>query len=391
MRRTGPAATLLATFLSLVLAGQALGVTWATPITLTAAGDGNIYGRALATSAGATHVIYGSGGIRYRQSMNLGGSWSRPAAIALDSDTVTTSDRAIAAYGRLVVVTYTTYSTTDRWTLYVRRSLDGGVSWKPRLALASYTSDAGMGGPSVAVGSTGVHVAWTDGRDGRIFYRRSVDGGATFLRRVALALTTRELPGSIARNGAVAVTTSRNLVYVAWSPSDAADDHCSSSLVMRRSANGGASFFPMQYVDRRATPDVRGLSASGSTLLAGYALCDGRVVVARSTDSGGQFVRTTVAGTAGVTHLWWADVHLTGTTARLVYSQLTIASNDKLFLRTSADGGATWSPASSVASAIDIAAPSVVGTASAVLVSYGKADYVAGTSLGVFTRKGTLP
>jgi hypothetical protein len=383
----------LAALMSLVLAGQALGVTWAAPVTIVPGGgdSGGIGTRALATSGGTTHVAYINDGIFYRRSTNFGGSWSRPTTIALQTATTTPGDATIAAYRDLAVVAYTTDRTDDTRTLWVRRSIDAGLSWGRPIALQSFVSDDPMGSPSIAIASSGVHVAWTDGRTGRIWYRRSLDSAATFGGRVALALTTRELPGATWFSGGVRVAASGARVYVAWSRGDAADDHCTAALAMRRSTNGGASFLPEQLIDRRPQSDVRGLSASGSVLLASYALCDHEVVVARSADGGVAFARTIVAGATGTVPYYWTDVHLTGTTARLVYSQLTIASTDKLWLRTSTNGGVTWPALASVASATDLGGPSVIGSSTTVLVSYGTADYITGDLFGVYTRKGTLP
>jgi hypothetical protein len=393
MRRSGPAATVLAALMSLVLAGAALGVTWAAPVTLVPGGgdSGGIGTRALATSGGTTHVVYHDDGILYRRSTTFGGAWSRPVAIALPTATTTPGDATIAAYRGLVVVAYTTARTDDTKTLWVRRSIDAGLTWQRPIALQSFVSDDPIGDPSIAIASSGVHVAWTDGRTGRIWYRRSLDSAASFAGRVALAMSTRELPGATWFSGAVKVAASGTRVYVAWSRGDAADDHCTSGLAMRRSTNGGASFLPEQLIDRRAQSDIRGLSASGSVLLASYALCDHEVVVARSADGGVAFARTIVAGATGTVPYYWTDVHVTGTTARLVYSQLTIASPDKLWLRTSTDGGVTWPALAAVASATDLGGPSVIGSATTVLVSYGTADYITGDLLGVYTRKGTLP
>jgi hypothetical protein len=124
--RRGALSLALASALCLVIAGQALAVTWSAPIALTMSGD-----------------AYFTSGL-----VGLG------------------SDRMVAAF-----------SAGDN--IVIRRSLDSGVTWKPGLVLST--------GREVAISGRGmrVDVVWL--RNGRVRYATSSDSGRTFSASVALS------------------------------------------------------------------------------------------------------------------------------------------------------------------------------------------------------------
>lgn len=387
MRRSGRVAAVLAVLLSLVLCGQALGDTWGPSVKVSDdPGDFLTYDRALATASGVTHVAYLSGGLRYRRSTNLGGTWSGERPIQADTDTLKVSVYAIAAYGTTVAVVYRARNAGANTSyLYLRRSLDKGLTWLPRQTVASYVSAYSMGWPAVAVASSGIHVTWTDRRDGTVYYRRSIDGGDHFLARVPLGVTTHAIAPNL-RDGWAALAASGGRVYVAWSPATDPSCDCGVRLVMRRSTDGGASFELVQTVDSRPQLDFPALAASGATFLATYTLSEGgRVAIARSVDGGAMFTRKVVA-TSGTSWFMHGDVFLAGDSAYLAYTADN-GTNGRVLLRRSADGGATWTPAEWVATAASVYPPSVVGTATAALVAWSTANRDTGATIAIFTKK----
>ena len=88
-------------------------------------------------------------------------------------------------------------------------------------------------GPAIAVSGNNVYVVWSDNTPGRgdIFYRRSIDGGATFSSTVNLSNNNGR---SI--TPAVAVTGTR--VYIVWSD----DTPGNTEILYRRSMNSGVTF-----------------------------------------------------------------------------------------------------------------------------------------------------
>jgi hypothetical protein len=99
---------------------------------------------------------------------------------------------------------------SHEWEIYYRRSLDGGASFEPtqRLTFASGFSQR----PSLAVAGRTVHVAWFDERDGdvEVYAKRSDDGGVTWGPdlRLSFARGVSQLP-SVAVGGGVS--------HVVWS------------------------------------------------------------------------------------------------------------------------------------------------------------------------------
>ena len=124
------------------------------------------------------------------------------------------------------------------------RSEDGGSSFSPPHNLSRSVAGDGKGRISkhlwhngsldVLVGTAGaIHTAWTE-YEGALWYRRSLDGGRTFLPARRIAGGENEKP---ARAPALALGPGRT-VYLAWTVGDdpAADIH------VARSEDGGASF-----------------------------------------------------------------------------------------------------------------------------------------------------
>jgi hypothetical protein len=100
-----------------------------------------------------------------------------------DSSSWTSDNNAwsIAAAGDTVHIVWSDYRDNRYSEIYYKRSIDGGVNWDLDRRLTCDTTPSGS--PSVAVSGMDVHVAWEDWRDdywGEIYYKRSIDGGATW-------------------------------------------------------------------------------------------------------------------------------------------------------------------------------------------------------------------
>jgi hypothetical protein len=95
------------------------------------------------------------------------------------------------------------------WEIYYKRSLDGGITWGADIRLTNAPGRSMR--PSVVARGSGVHVVWSDGREGNlaIYYKRSADGGATWGPDIRLTDAAGE-----AMHANVAVT--REGVHVLW-------------------------------------------------------------------------------------------------------------------------------------------------------------------------------
>ena len=105
------------------------------------------------------------------------------ATLLLASSTLAAgwSALGIAVSRGLVVALFKGQGHGNRRSLLLRRSTDGGQTWKPALTIARYTSSGKeMGDGDVVVAGSKVLVTWTDRTTSKILARRSTDGGATF-------------------------------------------------------------------------------------------------------------------------------------------------------------------------------------------------------------------
>jgi hypothetical protein len=87
---------------------------------------------------------------------------------------------SISVSGSIVHVVWHDERDDFNGRIYYKRSTDGGISWGADTRLTNdpaYTSS-----PSVSVSGSGLHIVWVDQRDGNfeIYYKRSTDGGVSW-------------------------------------------------------------------------------------------------------------------------------------------------------------------------------------------------------------------
>ena len=177
--------------------------------------------------------------------------------------------------------------------IYYRRSSDGGQSWGTETRL---TNDTGYSAwPAVATGpGGGVHMVWWDDRDtlygsniGEVFYKRSTDGGGSWLPDTRL---TREFWGKGYPNVVVGLN---NQVDLLWEGQYYGQSQ-TNVLYYMRSSDGGATWGPDTALTR---PPQYTLSQSFASAKQGrlHLTWDGRsngpfdssrVFYCRSTDGG---------------------------------------------------------------------------------------------------------
>jgi hypothetical protein len=157
------------------------GTTWSPAKSLASTPD-NSYAPSIAVdSSDAIHVVWGEYGpyieIYYTRSMDGGGSWSQPKRMTWTSWWSGEAKIAIAPDGGIHVVWEE--SPPGNNEIYYRRSTDGGTTWMTTKRL-TWTSGFSRN-PAVAAGNS-VHIVWSDDTPGNteVYYRRSTDGGASW-------------------------------------------------------------------------------------------------------------------------------------------------------------------------------------------------------------------
>lgn len=228
----------------------------------------------------------------------------------------------VAANGPLVIALYQGADSTGYAGLWVRRSTDGGITWRTRQLLGE---DAGSA--DIAISASHVLVAWIDRSNGAVYYRRSLDDGATYKNVRQLG---RVADASMA---AVRVAASAQAAYVAWKTPVG-------GLVMRRSSDAALNWAAAQTV--AASNVVRhSITPTPSRVLIVYERADGSLVAAESSDAGVTVRRRYVVQASPDVGYRLCAVDMTRTVARVAYRP-SAGGDGAIWVRESFDGGAHW-------------------------------------------------
>ena len=346
--RIGGSATVLALLLSSVIAYDAVALTWGLVRTLTTLRNANADHGLAATSGSTFHALYkeargGIAVIRHRKSTDGGTTWS--------ASTVLSSANATYVYGAAIVgrgstldAAWVEYYGNGTTALVYRRSSNAGATWSSPIALAgtipaataaaptpaeagdvlvvelvavetaTFEVDAAddaakpgaraadvplrparaAGGRALAAAAASpsyprlardsanrVILAWTDDLSGAVFVRRSTDGGGTWSAALTLDTTTNDpTEGYLDAYPDVAVGTDAAYIVYYKTPT---------SLRVRRSTNGGATWTTYTTLATNGSGFVPSVVAAGSSAVVGYAVWSGGylyTVTRRTADKG---------------------------------------------------------------------------------------------------------
>jgi hypothetical protein len=119
--------------------------------------------------------------IYYKRSTDAGSTWERDTRLTFDP--YASNFPSVATNGLDVHVVWMD-TRNDVYSIFYKRSTDGGMTWGADTLLANTSNIMDAPRPSVAVSGQDVHVVW---RDGGIIYKRSTDRGANWLPDTSLA------------------------------------------------------------------------------------------------------------------------------------------------------------------------------------------------------------
>ena len=220
----------------------------------------------VAVSGNTIHVVWESNrftsglgsDIFYRKSADGGNTWEQ--AVRLTDKSEKRRDPDVATYGNNVYVVWADErnSATTGSDIYIRRSEDNGVTWKPEEQL---TYEANQWDPRIVASSEFVHLTWLDERNMAtanydIYYRRSPTSGRTWEGE-------QRLTSDPSDQWRQSVAASRNYVYVVY------EDHrlwryppgsAGTLIYYARSTDAGASWSTENKLPTNGTwqffPDV---------------------------------------------------------------------------------------------------------------------------------------
>ena len=209
-----------AILLSLLIASQTLAAhTWSARIALTTSGGGFPFGviGLNSTTAVAAYVEWNGSGydVNVKRSTTSGSSWTGPITLSTDG-----YFPAISGMDPFVDVAW-----EQNGVVRYARSIDGGVSYLPSIALSNPAFPLDV---SVARGAGGlVVVAWQNGNSNAIRARVSTDGGVSFGPTAAFTSNIQSQGTSVAAGDGVVYVAYKTRYY---------------RLVVRRSLDGGATW-----------------------------------------------------------------------------------------------------------------------------------------------------
>ena len=326
---------------ALVLSAQpALAVTWAGEVRIT---DNDTLRPTLRrTGPSSAILVWQHGPLLYARRTNDGGqSWSAQTTVATNL-AVGWSVAASGASVDVVWVRQVPGQTAMR--LYYRRSLDGGASWQAARALTGSTSR--VADAAVARHSNGqVSVVFTGYTTGKIYIRTSANGGTTFVSKRQLASTSNDEPGRVVSyRSDPAVAIAGGVTYVAYT-----SDH--DTISTRRSANRGRTWSAPTIITRSATGSELSLAAAGKKAILGYTIsASGRIkaVFRRTVNQGVTWATRRSFATLGAGEFSMSPQFAYKGGVLGVIFKYGKPGTSPVWYRESADLGATWSARSRV-------------------------------------------
>jgi len=191
-------------------------------------------------SSGNLHVLWedstpGNWDIFYVNTTDGGASWSTPQNLSSNVGDSHGVSVAADSSGKIHMAWHD--NTSGNYEIYYRMSSDGGGSWTIRKRLTWNAGDSGS--PDIAADSSGdVHIVWQDSTPGNqeIFYRKSEDAGANWIPAKRLCWNS-----GTSYYASLAVDPLGN-VHAVWHDSTPGDRQ----LFYKRSTDGGDSWVPVQ-------------------------------------------------------------------------------------------------------------------------------------------------
>lgn len=183
------------------------GTTWEHAVRLTSSGSAQ-YPCSLELSGADLHLVWpdsrnGTWEVYHKRSTDAGATWGEDTRLTPGLDlfrmgTAISGATVHVAWASSSLVAPTPAGTHTWGEIYYKRSVDRGATWEPDVRLT--VPEASAMRPGIAASGDSVHLIWFDRRDAtalldwRIHYQRSVDGGATWEPDVELRRAPERFP-----------------------------------------------------------------------------------------------------------------------------------------------------------------------------------------------------
>ena len=303
------------------------------------------YSPAIAVSESNVHVVWddyslgGDGEIFYKRSMDNGNTWSWQRLSSNDGGSLWAS---IAVSGSNIHVVWHDFTLGGFFNpeIFYKRSTNNGASWSwQRLSNNSGFSLE----PAIAVWGSNVHVVWQDYTFGNheIFYKRSTDGGYTW--------RWQRLSNNTEWSGHPAIAVSGSNVHVVW-----ADDTLGGNreIFYKRSMDNGATWHWQRLSNNAGSSSYPAIAVDGSNVHVVWTdktFGNYEIFYKRSTDGGQTWTWKRLSNNAGASAAYLAGpaVAVSGSNVHVVWQDTSLTGGGdfdppEIFYKRSTDGGQTW-------------------------------------------------
>ncbi len=243
-----------------------------------------------------------------------------------------TGARSIAVSGSYVHTTFTD-NRSGNFDVYYKRSIDGGATFEADMQLTFDTLNSHNS--AIAVSGSNVYIVWYDSRDGNteLYYKLSNDNG------FAWTADTR-LTNNSGKSWHPSVTVNGSVVQIVWHD----DTPGNNEIFYKRSNDGGNTW----------TTDMRLSNTAGSSNMPGIAVSGSNVHVSWYDSTNGNweiyYKRSTNGGTS-----WGADTRLTNNAYSSFYPTIAVSGSTvhiawtdnrngplSILYKRSTNGGTSW-------------------------------------------------
>jgi len=311
-----------------------------------------------------TDYTPGNAEILFKRSTDSGATWK--STVNLSNNPGNSINVAIVAFGSKVYAVWTQYNNANTLgDVFFRGSVDNGATWGPKVKLSSSGDNVGVLAQITASGSN-VFVAWSESND-EIFLRRSTDNGATW--KPAVNLSNASGPSTDPQ-----ITASGSNVYVVW------QDFVPSNydILFKRSTDNGATWKPTVNLSNNAgdsyLPQIAAVNSNVIVTWKDSTPGNADILFKRSTNNGASW-KSTFNLSKNFGDSAYPQIAAFGSSVFVVWQQdNTPFTFTDVFFRGSVDNGATWGPKVKLSSSGDNrqSYPQVTSSGSSVFVSWSE-------------------
>ena len=256
-------------------------------------------------------------------SLTVGAAWTQKR---LTNNVGNSTYADIAVNGSNVYVVWED-NTAGNYEIYFKKSTDNGATWQTNKRL---TSNSGSScSPAIAVNGSNVYVVWEDDTPGdrKIFFRKSADGGATWQ-------AIKQLKSNIynQQNPDIAVYGSN--IYVIY-----LENISGQEIMFLKSYDGGANWGAFAQLVYDIDTVQIGLAVNGLNVYVVYKDSE-KIYFLKSGDGGMTWKpKQNISNSTGGTDN--PNIGVSGSNVYVVFVDNS-PGNCEIFLKKSADAGATW-------------------------------------------------